>query len=180
MKKTVLALLVFALCGISLPSCGDNDEPVDDKSVGRYEVTYSLQVTQDLIDLLDAQCHYRDEKGELQSFIVSAPNLGEKIVFTIFPTEFGFDLMAKNKKSDVVLTKDSYSFGFIAKIDVKIYSKSGELLHDLPGYYYKTKTTPCSKANVDKLLDKYVNEDPVFFSSFTDIDKDGNIVTLGK
>lgn len=179
MKKTVLALFVFALCGISLPSCGDNDEPVDDKSVGRYEVTYSLQVTQDLIDLLDAQCHYRDEKGELQSFIVGVPNLGEMFTFTIFPTEFGLDLMPKNKKPNVVLTKDSYSFGFTVKIDVKIYSKSGELLHDLPGYYYKTKTTPCSKANVDKLLDKLI-EEGVFFSSFTDIDKDGNIVKVGK
>lgn len=180
MKKTVLALFVFALCGISLPSCGDNDEPVEDKSVGRYEITYSLQVTQDLVDLLDAQCHYRDEKGELKSFILPVTNLAEMFTFTIFPTEFGLDLMAKNKKTDVVLTKDSYSFGFTAKIDVKIYSKSGELLHDLPGYYYKTKTTPCGKANVDKLLDKYVNDDPVFFSSFTDIDKDGNIVKVSK
>ena len=164
MKKTVLALFVFALCGIGLPSCGNDDPDIEipyltlgqsvlyfsaeggtqyntlvtnvessqinvssDKewvsvdytpskiycnvsenpgasrqatvsvsiknypgvnasliiqqegnhSVGRYEVTYSLQVTQDLIDLLDAQCHYRDEKGELQSFIVGAPNLGE-------------------------------------------------------------------------------------------------------
>lgn len=88
--------------------------------------------------------------------------------------------MAKNKKPDVVLTKDSYSFGFIAKIDVKIYSKSGELLHDLPGYCYMAETTQCSKANVDKLLDKYVNGDLVFFSSFTQVDAEGKIVESDK
>ncbi|MBO7381933.1 MAG: hypothetical protein J6Y87_08140 [Muribaculaceae bacterium] len=177
MKKTALALLVFALCGISLPSCGDNDEP-EDNSIGRYEVTYNCELTSDMCDLLNMEGDFCNENGEFCHFVVPQ-NMSDKFIFTKFPTEFGFSVEAMSKKPDVELTKDSYSFGITAYLKIGIYSKSGKLLREYQKYAYLSKTTPCSQTHVETELNRLVNSGPIF-ASFTQVDAEGKIVESDK
>ena len=114
MKKYLFIAALIVAASLSLTSCGD-DEPKDNVTA---TATYSLNLSQDLLDACNVFITYKAENGRNVMEAINSTGWTKTVTSDEFPAEFG--VMYKfSTKSDAELTKEKYDLTCVLNFMVK-------------------------------------------------------------
>lgn len=130
MKKLLFIAAVLFATTIALTACGD-DEPSEQTTA---TATYSLTLSQDLLDACNVFITYKAENGRNVHEAVLTPRWTKTVTSTRFPAEFGVEYTFSTK-SDGELVKDKYDLECIFQFSVNTskgasYTNSTVILSD--------------------------------------------------
>lgn len=130
MKKFLIIAAVTIVTALALTACGD-DEP-DSKTTAT--ATYTLTLSQDLLEACNVFITYKAENGRNVHEAVLTPHWSKTVTSTRFPAEFGVEYTFSTK-SDGELVKDQYDLECIFHFSVSTtkgasYSNNNIILSD--------------------------------------------------
>lgn len=166
--------MLSALFCLIVASCG-NDEPTSAK-VARVEVNYSLDLSSDLVNLLDMTISYVDGNGTTRKTPVVGTSFYEKATFTSFPSEFGFSLSVNSVK-EPIFDAEKYQLKLSYNVSAVSYDDDGNVIQDCPSARANSFTYNLTS---DKIADFLKNEVEIgqYFATSNDIDKNGKIIVV--
>ena len=170
-KKSLLTALSVVALTVICWGCGD--EPAD-KDVARVDVNYSIEISADLVNVLNMQIQYVGDNGVQKTVSDVTTKFSESAEFTKFPAEFGMKLRVLSV-NESALTKDSYTLRLTYTVSAVSYDNEGEVAQNCPLVAGETFSTTVGSDKIMSVLEADVEKGEYFVTS-TDIDKKGKII----
>lgn len=172
MDLKITKFVLTILAAVLLSACGD--EPVREVPVNHVDVEYSVDLSADLVTLLNTELHYYGDEGVAVVEKVTGQQIRHKARFTKFPAAFGMKLLVKSM-NESALTKPSYTLRITYSVSAASYDNDGNVVQNCPLVSGDTYMTTVSSANIKAVLERDVKNGE-YFSTSNDIDRNGKII----
>ena len=152
------AMLLLAMAAPVLVSCGDDDNPTEEKRVATYaNGMFTYEVAQEVLDLVDVMVKYIDG-DEVKTEKITTINWIKSTKQAKIPTTVGFKVTLKLKEG-VTLDKDIYTVSYFSGEQfVGIFDQNGYAMNANADYKWSSMDDFVSKEEFLKYANDYSYE----------------------
>ena len=152
--SSLAAVLLLAMAAPVLVSCGDDDNPTEEKRVATYaNGMFTYEVAQEVLDLVDVMVKYTDG-DEVKTEKITTITWIKSTKQAKIPTTVGFKVTLK-LKDGITLDKDIYTVSYFSGEQfVGIFDQNGYAMNANSDYHWSSMDDFVSK---EEFL-KYVND----------------------
>lgn len=170
-NKSLLTALSAVALTVLCWGCGDEPAP---KDVSQVDVNYSIDLSADLVNVLNMKIQYVGDEGEQKTVSDVGTKFSQSAEFTKFPAAFGMKLLVLSV-NESALTKDSYTLRLTYTVSAVSYDNEGAVVQNCPQVDGGIFSTVVTADKIKSVLEKDV-ENGEYFSTSNSIDKKGKII----
>jgi len=152
MKRQILLMMaaIMTLCCTAplLVSCSSDDDDTPNNNqeaersytAARAEVTYTVSLGANTLELADVEVTYDDENGQSKSFLMTENlwTLKRTLTATQMPADFSLQVSFEQKSGATTADDKDYEFGCVSRIPFTVYDSKGNKICEHPGTVAET------------------------------------------
>ena len=156
--SSLAAVLLLAMAAPVLVSCGDDDNPTEEKRVATYaNGMFTYEVAQEVLDLVDVMVKYTDG-DEVKTEKMTTTTWIKSTKQAKIPATVGLKVTMK-LKDGVTLDKDEYTVSeFTGEQFIGIFDQNGSALNANQEIHWSSMDTYVSKEEFVKYVNEYSYE----------------------